>query len=58
MGLIANGIRKISGLQSTEDRSYNYESTDGQEDGNAIMLFLAAIAAGVVEIIEDGIIKK
>lgn len=57
MGFLSNGIRELSGLNSTEDRSYNYESGDGQEDGNAIMLLLAAIAAGVVEVVEDRIIS-
>ena len=58
MGFIANSIRNLSGLKSTEDRSYNYESIDGQDDGNAIMLLLAAIAAGVVEVVEDGFFKE
>ena len=58
MSFSTNGIRNISGLKSTEEnRSYNYESNNGQEDGNAIMLLLAAIAAGVVEIVEDGIVS-
>ena len=57
MGFIANSIRNISGLNSTEDRSYNYESEDAQKDGNAILLLLAAIAAGVIEVVEDGIIS-
>lgn len=55
MGFLANGIRKISGLNSTEDRSYNYESQDAQDDSIAILLIAAAIAAGIVEVVEDGI---
>ena len=54
MGFIANGIRKATGI--TEDRSYNWESEDGQEDSSAILLLAAAIAAGLVEVVEDGII--
>ena len=55
MGFLANGIRKISGINSTEDRSYNYESQDAQDDSIAILLIAAAIAAGIVEVVEDGI---
>lgn len=57
MGFIANGIRTVAGLNASEDRSYNWESGDGQDDANAIMLLAAAIAAGLVEIVEDGIIS-
>lgn len=56
MGFLANGIRKISGLSATEDRSYHSESEDCQDDLNAILLLAAAIAAGVVEVVEDGIV--
>lgn len=54
MGFIANGIRKMAGLNVSEDRSYNWESADGQEDANAIMLIALAIAAGLIEVVEDG----
>lgn len=55
MGFLANGIRKLAGLDVTEDRSYNWESEDGQNDAIAIMLLAAAIAAGLVEVVEDGV---
>lgn len=55
MGFLANGIRKLAGLDATEDRSYNWESEDGQNDATAIMLLAAAIAAGLVEVVEDGV---
>lgn len=57
MGFIANGIRKISGLKSTEDRSYHSESEDVRDDATAIMLIAAAIAAGLIEIVEDGLVS-
>lgn len=55
MGFLANGIRKISGLSATEERSYHSESDDCQDDLNAILLIAAAIAADIVEVVEDGV---
>lgn len=58
MGFLINGIKKITSLGATEDRSYTDGSDDVQEDGCAIMLIAAAIAAGLLEVVDDEIVPK
>lgn len=57
MGLLANSIRKIAGIEkgAPKTKSVWEPETEDESDYISIMLIAAAIAAGVVEVIEDGV---
>lgn len=57
MGLLANSIRKVAGIEkgAPKTKSIWEPETEEESDYISIMIIAAAIAAGIVEVVEDGI---
>lgn len=57
MGFLANGIRKLADIDKGSPKVKSAWEPETEEEDNymAIMLIAAAIAAGVVEVVEDGV---